>query len=161
MNGKEETDMTVSPKISTSTDITLVTLQNCPSELGFVTDVFRQIGQLGVDVDMISLSPAHGAYTSVSFTIADNDLDKILSFTCELRDKAKIKAIVSSGNCKISVYDPNMVHTPGIAAQVFEAVSSAHADIRLITTSEIDISMLITASDFPEVMKVMEKGIHF
>lgn len=149
--------MALSPTVTIDNDITLVTLQNCPPELNFVADVFRKIGQLGVDVDMISLTPSQGSNTSVSFTIADIDLDKILSFTAELRDTVKAKAIVSSGNCKISVYDASMVNAPGLAAQVFSTAASAGADIRVITTSEVDISLLVTAADAPETLKALQE----
>lgn len=148
--------MTMSPKINTDNDITLITLQNCPSELNFVANVFQKIGQFGVDVDMISLAPSHGSFTSISFTISDNDLDKILSFTSELHDTIQVKAIVSSGNCKISVYDQNMKNAPGVAAQVFAAAASVNSDIRIITTSEVDISLLVTSADFPETLKALE-----
>lgn len=150
--------MNLSPTITTSSDITLVTLQNCPSELKFISDVFERIGTLNVDVDMISLAPAHGAFTSVSFTLSDNDLDKIFGFTSELHETAKIKVIVSSGNCKISVYDPNMKNAPGFAARVFAAAGGANADIRIITTSEVDISLLVTAADFQETLKALKDG---
>ena len=149
--------MALSPKVTTENDITLVTLQNCPPELNFIADVFKKIGELGVDVDMISLTPSQGSNTSVSFTIADVDLDKILSFTSELRDVVKVKAIVSSGNCKVSVYDPNMVNAPGLAAQVFSAAAFAGADIRIITTSEVDISLLVTTADSPETVKALQE----
>lgn len=152
--------MALSPTISTTTDITLITLQKCPSELKFIADVFQKIAALGVDVDMISLAPTQGSYTSVSFTISDNCLDKILSFTSELRSQNQISAIVSSGNCKISVYDAGMINSPGVAAEVFDVASSTHTDIRLITTSEVDISLLITAADFQETLSAIEKRFH-
>ena len=149
--------MDLSPTITTSSDITLVTLQNCPSELKFISEVFQRIGASGVDVDMISLAPTQGAYTSVSFTIPDNDLDKIFNVTSELHDSAKIKVIVSSGNCKISAYDQRMKNAPGFAAEVFSAAAGADADIRLITTSEVDISLLVTAADFQDTLKALQE----
>lgn len=149
--------MNLSPQITAENDITLITLQNCPSELDFVGKVFQKISQLGVDVDMISLAPTQGASTSISFTIFDNDLDKILGFTSELHEKTNVKAVVSSGNCKISVYDPNMKNAPGVAAQVFLAASAASSDVRIITTSEVDISLLVTAADFTETMKAVKE----
>ena len=149
--------MSLSPTITTSSDITLITLQNCPSELKFIADVFQRIAGLGIDVDMISLAPTKGDYTSVSFTISDNDLDKVLSFTSELREKGKISAIVSSGNCKVSVYDAGMRNNPGVAAGVFAAAASVSTDIRIITTSEVDISLLVTAADFQETLYALQQ----
>ncbi|XOQ44428.1 MAG: Aspartokinase [Clostridium sp.] len=148
--------MDLSPEITTATDITLITLQKCPSDLKFIADIFQKIAAFGVDVDMISLAPTQGAFTSVSFTIADSDLDKILNFTSDLRLKNQISVVVSSGNCKISVYDPGMKNAPGVAAEVFNIASSVHTDIRLITTSEVDISILITAADFQETLNALE-----
>ncbi|WP_457942127.1 ACT domain-containing protein [Caproiciproducens sp. LBM24188] len=149
--------MIMNPVITTTNDITLITLQNCPSDLKFIADVFRHIADFGVDVDMISLAPTQGTFTSVSFTIADNDLGKILAFTSELHEKSKIKTIVSSGNCKISVYDPAMKNSPGVAAEVFQAAAMIETDIRIITTSEVDISLLVTAADFNQTLQEIEK----
>lgn len=145
--------MNLSPVITTKDEITLVTLQNCPTALDFTANVFQEIGKLGVDVDMISSAPSQGASTSISFTVRDSDLDKLLSFTSKLHGTGDVKAIVSSGNCKISISDRSMKNTPGVAAQVFAAAAQAHADIRMITTSEIDVSMLVTAADFAETLK--------
>ncbi len=149
--------MSTEPMITTSNEITLITLQNCPSELTFTADIFQKISGFGVNVDMISLAPAHGAFTSISFTISDNDLDKILTFTSDLHDNSNIKTIVSSGNCKISVYDQGMKDTPGVAAMVFAAAAKSETDIRIITTSEVDISLLVTAADFDQTLNEIEK----
>lgn len=151
--------MDIAPTITTSSDITLITLQNCPSDLSFTANTFQKISSLGINVDMISLAPTHGAYTSISFTISDNDLGKILVFTSDLHDNSNIKTIVSSGNCKISVYDQGMRNTPGMAAKVFAAAAKFETDIRIITTSEVDISLLITAADFDETLHEIENGI--
>ena len=108
--------------------------------------MFDKIASMGVDVDMISLSPVQSSRTSLSFTIADDDLVKILSYTSKL-DDGSVKSIVSSGNCKITVNDPGMENCPGVAAKVFSQAAKAGTDIRLITTSESQISLLVTKSD--------------
>ena len=50
-------------------------------------------------------------------------------------------------NCKISIFGEEMRGTPGVAAKVFSAVSKVKADIRMITTSEVDISLLVVKAD--------------
>ena len=90
--------------VTSMNDVTLITLQNCPSDISFISGIFDKISGLGINVDMISLAPAHGALTSISFTISDIDLGKMLEFTSSLHEHSNIKTIVSSGNCKISVY---------------------------------------------------------
>lgn len=143
--------------ITTLSDITLVTLQNCPAGLTSIAKIFHKISDLCVNVDMISLAPTHGAYTTISFTINDEDLGKLLKFTSALYDNHDIKTIVSSGNYKIAVYDEHMKNTPGVAANVLQAAADVNTDIRLITTSDVEISLLVTAADFEQTLDSIQK----
>lgn len=144
--------------ISTVSDITLVTLQSAPAKVSFISEVFDRIANKNINIDMISMAPTHGAVTGLSFTISDNDLIDVLSFTTELKRDMEINVIVSSVNHKISIYDKNMKNTPGMAAKVFAAISETDADIRLITTSEVEISLLVTEADFDTVLDRLEKA---
>ena len=143
--------------IVVSDDITLITLQNIPADMDFVSEVFEKIAEMGVDVDMISLSPVQSSMTSLSFTINDDDLMKILGYTSKL--EGSIKPIVSSGNCKISVNDPGMENCPGVAARIFRCAADVGTDIRLITTSESQISLLVTKSDFDSAYAAIQNVI--
>lgn len=145
--------------ITTLNDITLVTLQNCPAGLTSIAKIFQKISELGVNVDMISLAPTHGAYTTISFTINDEDLGKILKFTSALYDNHSIKTIVSGGNCKIAVYDERMKNTPGVAAKILQAAAEVETDVRLISTSDVEISLLVTSADFEQTLESIQKKV--
>ena len=151
--------MSATTVISTVDNITLVTLQDCPANAASIAKVFDEISQCGINIDMTSMAPTHGATTGLSFTIADEDLIGILGFTSKLKRETDIDVIVSSVNHKISVYDPIMKNTPGIAAQVFNAISATDADIRLITTSEVEISLLVTEADFDTVLAAIQTAL--
>lgn len=146
------------PTITVSDDITLITLQNIPADISFIAEVFEKIAEIGIDVDMISLSPVQSSRTSLSFTIKDDDLVNILSYTSKL-DDGSVKSIVSSGNCKISVNDDAMENCPGVAAKVFARAAKANTEIRLITTSESQISMLVTKSDFDAAFASIQNAL--
>ncbi len=145
--------------VTATNEITLVTLQNCPSDIAYLSKIFEQIAKLGINIDMISLAPAHGALTALSFTISDNDLGAILEFTATLRESSNIRAIVSSGNSKIAVYDERMRNTPGIAAKVLLAASAVNTDLRLISTSDVEISILVTPADYPNTLASIESAM--
>lgn len=151
--------MSSSTVISTVDDITLVTLEGYPADVDAIARIFDSIGQYNINIDMISMAPIRGALTGLSFTISDSDLVDILSFVADLKKKMSIKVIVSSLNHKISVYDPAMKNTPGIAAKVFRAMSGTNADIRLITTSEVEISLLVTEADYDTVHNALKKEL--
>ncbi len=149
----------MSTTISTVSNITLVTLQGSPASTGFMADVFEKISECGINIDMISMPPNHGANAGLSFTISDDDLFPVLSITKTLKEETGIKVIVSSVNHKISVYDQSMKNTPGMAARVFSAIASSDADIRLITTSEVEISLLVTEADYDTVLDEIKKAV--
>ena len=151
--------MSASTVISTVDNITLVTLKDFPANVASISKVFEAISQCGINIDMISMAPTHGATTGLSFTISDEDLIGILGFTSKLKQETDMDVIVSSVNHKISVYDPVMKNTPGIAAQVFRAISGTDADIRLITTSEVEISLLVTEADFDTVLNALQEAL--
>lgn len=151
--------MSATTVISTVGNITLVTLQGFPANVDSIAKIFDAISGYHINIDMISMAPTHGAYTGLSFTISDNDLIDILSFTSALKQEMGVNVIVSSVNHKISVYDPAMKNTPGVAAKVFHAIQGTDADVRLITTSEVEISLLVTEADFDTVYKAISKAM--
>ena len=146
------------PTITVCDDITLITLQNIPADINFVTEVFEKIASMDIDVDMISLSPVQSSLTSLSFTVKDEELVKILGYTSTLNN-GTIKPIVSSGNCKISINDAGMENCPGVAAKIFRRAADVHTDIRLITTSEAQISLLVTKSDFDSTFTAVQDAL--
>lgn len=151
--------MSSSTVISTVDNITLVTLVGFPANVDSISHIFEAISKYDINIDMISMAPTHGAFTGLSFTISDNDLIDILAFTTQLKRETDVNVLVSSVNHKISVYDPAMKNTPGIAAKVFSAISGTNADLRLITTSEVEISLLVTEADFDTVLSALEKAM--
>ncbi len=114
---------------------------------------------MGVNIDMISMAPAHGDRTAFSITVQDDDLGKILTFTRKLQETTGIRPIVSSGNYKIAVYDPGHEEHPRVAAAVFQAASRAHADLRLISTSDVEISFMWTAADYDATLEELNQAL--
>ena len=107
---------------------------------------------------MISQFPLSGASSGFSFTVNDKDFVAVLAIASELRSRSpKTKISVSSGNCKITVSGEAMRGTPGVSAKIFKAAADVDADVRMITTSEIEIAMLVVKSDVDNVIAAIEK----
>ena len=136
-------------------DITLVVLDEAPADLCFVASAFEALSVGKINIDMISQSPPKGSSSGLAFTLSDSDLGAALETIAKLREIfPKIKISVSSGNTKLLISGDDMKNNYGIAAEVFNAVAATHADVRMITTSEIDISLLIT---YPDVELIKSK----
>ena len=145
-------------KITVFEDVTLISLNDSPANIKLIAEIFDMISQADIDVDMISQTPPNGSHSSLSFTVGDDDFGRILEIAAELRRlNPELKINVSSGNCKISVFGESMKGKPGVASKVFSAAASINSDIRMITTSETDISLLVAKVDVDNTVKVIEK----
>lgn len=151
--------MSTITKISTCEDVALITLRNSPADMNFITKVFKMISQRGINVDMISQTAPLGGSINLSFTVCGEDLGGILELFAVLRgENPELKSDISAGNCKISIYGESMRDIPGVAAGTFEIIAGLGVDVRLITTSEIDISILVPKSDFDAVYEGFVKS---
>lgn len=145
-------------KITVCEDVALITLRNSPADMEFIAHVFDVIAKKDINVDMISQTAPIGGKINLSFTIAEDDLGKILELFAALRaENSAIKYDVCGGNCKISLYGEPMRFTPGVAARVFDIIAETNIDVRIITTSEIDISILIPKAEFNIISDSFEK----
>ncbi len=145
--------------ISVVEDVTLVSLHDTPADFGVVAEIFRQLSDAGVDVDMISQTPPHRNAPDISFTVSGEDMGKVVAVSAALRAQhPEMKLSVSGGHSKISVFSEAMRGCPGVAGRVFAAVAEAKADVVMITTSEVDISLLVEKSDMENTMAAIEKA---
>lgn len=143
-------------EITIREDVTLISMHDSPADISTVADVFRKIADAGINVDMISQTPPNGQHSSLSFTVDGDDFGGILRVCAEMREKnPDLKISVSSGNCKISVYDAQMNEESGYAAKVLAAAASVRSDIRMVTTSECDISILVVQADLENAVQAI------
>lgn len=139
-------------------DIALVTLKNCPSDVGFFAEVLEKTAKADVNVDMISQTPPSGGCVDFCFTVSDNDLPSLLSVTASVsKSYPAIKTSVNGNNCKVAIFDDDMAVTPGYAADIFKKAAVAGAEIRLITTSEKEISLLIVNGGLDALLENLNK----
>lgn len=140
-------------------DVTLITFENAPADIHFIAKVFRAICAAQINVDMISQTPPRGDEASISFTIQDEDFSKLLQASNQFRQHdPNLKISVSNGNCKISVCGEFMRNEFGVAAKVFDAAACVGTDIRIITTSETVISMLVEKSSIEATVEAIKKA---
>ncbi|WP_022702782.1 aspartate kinase [Pseudorhodobacter ferrugineus] len=127
--------------------ITLVTVADRP---GIAAAIFGPLSEAGVNVDMIVQNISEkgdvGAVTDMTFSCPVNQVAR----ACKAMEDAKTaghinfeELNVDSDVAKISVVGIGMRSHAGVAATMFKALSSENVNIKVISTSEIKISVLI------------------
>ena len=115
---------------------------------GKAFQVFELIAKAGISVDLIIQSIGDGTSKDISFTVAESDLDATLKLLEENSNIIKAREIKANKDvAKVSIVGAGMVNNSGVAAKMFEALSDAHINIKMIATSEIKISVLVAEKE--------------
>lgn len=123
--------------------ISVLNVKNVP---GVAHKLFQTLANDHIDVDMIvqSVQTADDSLTDIVFTIDNNDLPDAHKTLGQLQEEGLLDKIVYDDNtAKVSIVGAGMLGTPGIAARMFGALSKAHVNILIVSTSEISVSCLI------------------
>lgn len=122
-----------------------ITIQNLEDKPGVAAQIFGDLADQGVNVDMIVQNiSADGKHTDLTFTVQETDLDSSIEIIEGLGEKIKYsKCIQSKDIAKVSVIGVGMRSHAGVAAQMFATLAEKGINIQAITTSEIKVSVLI------------------
>jgi len=131
--------------IAFNRDEAKLTVLGVPDQPGVAHLILGPIADANIEVDMIvqNIAP-DGATTDFTFTVHRNDYKKAMDI---LQNIAKgMKAREVSGDpriVKISLVGVGMRSHAGIASRMFEALAKEGINIRMISTSEIKISVVV------------------
>ena len=133
--------------IAYSPDEAKVTIQGLPDKPGIAAAVFGELAENHINVDMIVQSAAsQGQLTDITFSLGRGDLSKALGIIEASRERLAFQDVDSKDDVtKISVVGTAMRSQPGVAKTMFETLADRGINIEVISTSEIKISVLVSA----------------
>jgi len=131
--------------------ITLFTIEDRP---GVAQAIFGPLADAGINVDMIVQNISEkdydekhsGAVTDMTFSCPINQVARAQKALEEAMAAGKIKyddLIIDTDVAKVSVVGIGMRSQVGVAARTFQALAAENINIKVISTSEIKISVLI------------------
>ncbi len=145
-------------KINITYNVALVTIENIPNNTRLISDIFNTIAQQKINIDMISQAPPFRGSISISFSLPSDDLVKALSELNKFKKSIKeLQIEIDADNTKLQVYGEGMRDIPGVAAGLFTVLANEGVEIKLVTTSEVDISYLIYEKDVDKALNAIKK----
>ncbi len=133
--------------------ISVIGLEDVP---GVAFRLFSLMGQKNIVVDIILQSIGRNGTKDISFTVSEDQLDLAVSVLEEVYGKGKVS--VERDVAKVSVVGAGMETNAGVAAKMFEALYSVGANIHMISTSEIKISVLIDRNDADKAVAAIHEA---
>ena len=131
--------------ISHNRDEAKVTLLKVSDRPGVAAGVFGPLAEASVNVDMIVQNVSEdGKTTDLTFTVGQADLNLAVEVLEKRKDEIGFHKIVADAELvKISIVGGGMRSHPGVAQTMFNALAKEGINIKVISTSEIKVSILI------------------
>ncbi len=144
--------------VAKDSSIARIALIGLKDEPGIAFKVFRVMSAAKINVDIILQSVGIGETQNISFTVHEDDLEAAQQALLDRQESLGFKeCTVASDVAKVSIVGAGMMSAPGIAADMFEALYDAKVNIRMISTSEIKISVIVNKDDADRAVQAIHK----
>lgn len=143
-------------KITSEQNIMLATFPGAVYSARSLADHLAVFAKAGIVVDMICQSAPRGAEVDFSFTTSYNNFAAVMQ---ALPAAAKAHPpLISGGYSKVNLFGEEMVTSCGVAARALSALAEAGVEITLITTSDLDISLLLREQDEDTALQALHQA---
>ena len=147
-------------KINIEPSLMMISVQDAEFKGNTMARYLQIFADTGVVVDMISQSAPHGTSMDFSFTAYSSDLPLVMKAisAANLDKDAKASPLISVGYSKLNLFGEEMVTSCGVAARALNALAMAGIEVLLITTSDLDISLLVRSENEDAAYEALKKA---
>ncbi len=132
--------------VAFSRDEAKMTLISVADRPGIAAAIFGPLAEAGVNVDMIVQNIAEDGRTDMTFSCPVDQVKRAEKAMQDAKTAGAINfhdLVADTDVAKVSVVGIGMRSHAGVAATMFKALAAENVNIKVITTSEIKISVLI------------------
>ena len=130
--------------IAFNRDEAQLSVRGVPDRPGVASHIVGPVGKANIEVDMIIQNIGADGTTDFTFTVHRNDYDRALSILEETARELGAREVSGDNKIvKLSLVGVGMRSHAGIASTMFETLANEGINIRMISTSEIKISVVV------------------
>ena len=135
-----------------------ISLKGIPDKPGVAGQIFSILADADINVDMIVQNITDdGKFASITFTVPLDDCKKAVKVLRNSKIKFK-KIFFDTKICKISIVGVGMKSNVGVAKVMFQTLAKKNINIKVISTSEIKISVLIESDKKKVALNSLHKA---
>ncbi|HSQ55544.1 MAG TPA: aspartate kinase [Gemmata sp.] len=118
-------------------------LDGVPDRPGVSHRIFAALAGANIAVDMIAQSVGSGGKATIGFTVLNADLDKTRKTLTPIVSDLGATLTETGKVSKVSVVGAGMRALSGVAERMFESLATNSVNMKMITTGDIKISVLV------------------
>ncbi len=135
-----------------------VTIGGVPDEPGVSHRILSAIAERNIVVDMIVQNVGVAGKAAISFTVLRNELPATLATLGPLAAAMGASVSHEEDVSKVSVVGSGMRTHTGVAERMFASLAAEGVNVKMITTSEIKISVLVDKSDGSKALRAVHQA---
>ena len=128
-------------------DVALVSVLGVQDNPGVAFKLFSKLSQKNINVDIILQSFGRNNTKDIVFTVTKENGPVAVELLSDLTVLDGAKFVCDTDVAKVSIVGAGMESHPGTASKMFEALYERGINIKMISTSEIKISVIIDSED--------------
>jgi len=145
--------------VAAEEDVAKLTLVGVPDRPGVAAAIFGPLAEKGISVDVIIQNVSLHGVTDLSFTVAGGDLAAAEKLVKKIAREVGAEGVMSDAEvAKVSIVGTGMLGQPGIAARMFQALSTAKINIEMISTSEIRITCIVARDRARDAVRALHRA---
>jgi len=154
-------DMLPVSGIAHNRDEAQLTVRDVPNVPGAAARILGAVAKRSIDVDLIVQNAAANGGTDLSFTVHRRDLAQAEIETNKSAKALGAKDVITDDKiAKVSLVGIGMRSHAGVAHRMFTALAEAGINIRIISTSEIKIAVLIEEKFLEQAVCALHAAFH-
>ncbi|MGM0844027.1 MAG: aspartate kinase [Bacillota bacterium] len=137
-------------------EIIRVTVLGLQNEITGLSSIFTTLAKNHINVDIIIQSKTETGSINLSFSIKRDSLEDTIDVLQNNRDELGFSSIEhESGLAKVSIVGSGMISNPGVAARMFEVLANNDISIKMVSTSEIKVSVVVDEAQMLNAAEVL------
>lgn len=151
-------DASLTAKIAVTYDVALISVNSIPCKIDIISELFCAIAEQSINIDLINQTPPYREVINLSFSIATPDIVKSIETLNRFKQRIpSLRVEIDPDNAKITINDEQMKNQPGVAARIFRILAANDISMKLISTSETDISLLVYMKDVDRAVSALKE----
>jgi aspartate kinase len=135
-----------------------VSLNGVPDQPGISHRVFAAMADHNIVVDMIAQNVGSGGKAAIGFTVPGHELPDVLNVLRPLASEWGASIEFDEQVSKVSIVGTGMRTHSGVAERMFAALAAENVNMKMITTADIKISVLVSRQEGIKALRAVHQA---
>lgn len=139
-------------------DVVKLAVFGVPDAPGTAAKLFSELAENNINIQMIFQSAEEQGINDIAFTVNSDDAVLALEILKKFKTQVDAKGVIMKDEmARVSIVGAGMITHPGVAARMFDILAINGINLEMISTSEINVSVIIKREKCDQAVKLLAR----